>query len=192
MLQEVAKNEYDNLFIGISLIGARFDANDFWLVGGVLMCIVFQIFSQHLDRELKALQTADAVCPNNRCRELIVMAVVFTAGRTSSKDLQRPGSDEDRPPEQMRNSRLQAAFLRLLMFLPPVLNTMDFFSDLQSNSITLMAQYNGPIHMYVEYAIQGIFVGALWWICIWCYQLVKRLQTQVGHISRHNYSVAAP
>jgi hypothetical protein len=197
MLEDLGKKEYDDLAVGIPIIGAQFDANDFWLFSGVFMCVLFQILRQHLEREWHNLDQVGGIIPNNQCRDLIVMEAVLTASgnipsviggrRQNAID----GIKAARALIWMNRPRLnramQLSLLTIMMFLPPILNTCDWWDDLGSNNLKLMAQYNGEARMWVQYFLQSIFVVALWYICLACFLEVLVIRGLVAKIEATEY-----
>ena len=163
---ELMKKDLHGYALEIPLFGVYLDGNDLWLVSGVLVSVLLLILFAHLERELVNYEKAAAACPNDGCRDLLVMAQIFAL----------PG---EKPSASSPARRL---FFIAIYFLPAILNLYVIRNDLSERNFAFNLRMIGPGWVHIEYALRIVTVVTVTYLCYRCWRMSGELQDFIARL----------
>lgn len=163
---ELMKKDLRGYALEIPLFGVYLDGNDLWLVSGVLMSLLLLILAAHIEREFANYEKAAKTCPNDSCRDLLVMAQIFAL-----------------PGERRRRLSLawQGTFLALYS-VPALLNLYVVKSDFTERNYAFNVRMIGSDWVHLEYALRIVTVISVAYLCYRCYRMSAELQAFVTNL----------
>src|SRR5215469_770984 len=160
---ELMKKDLRGYALEIPLFGVYLDGNDLWLVSGVLMSLLLLILTAHIEREFANYEKAARACPNDSCRDLLVMAQIFAL----------PGE------RHKRMSRTWRATFIALYSVPALLNLYVIRSDFSERNYAFNLRMIGSGWVHLEYALRIVTVLSVAYLCYRCYRTSAGLQAFV-------------
>lgn len=160
---ELMKKDLRGYALEIPLFGVYLDGNDLWLVSGVLMSLLLLILTAHIEREFANYEKAAKACPNDSCRDLLVMAQIFAL----------PGERRQRMSWTWRTTFIA------LYSLPALLNLYVVRSDFTERNYAFNVRMIGPDWVHLEYALRVVTVLSVAYLCYRCYRTSAELQAFV-------------
>jgi hypothetical protein len=160
---ELMKKDLRGYALEIPLFGVYLDGNDLWLVSGVLMSLLLLILTAHIEREFANYEKAAKACPNNSCRDLLVMAQIFAL----------PGERRKRMSWTWRSTFIA------LYSLPALFNLYVVRSDFTERNYAFNVRMIGPDWVHLEYALRAVTVLSVAYLCYRCYRTSAELQAFV-------------
>jgi len=168
---ELMKKDLRGYALEIPLFGVYLDGNDLWLVSGALVSLLLLILFAHLERELVNYEKAAAACPNDSCRDLLVMAQIFAL----------PG---EKPSASLPARRL---FFAAIYFLPAILNLYVVRNDLSERNFAFNLRMIGPGWVHIEYALRIVTVVTVAYLCYRCWRMSAELQDFIAKLQTSRF-----
>jgi hypothetical protein len=168
---ELMKKDLRGYSLEIPLFGVYLDGNDLWLVSGVLVALLLLILAAHIERELVNYEKAADACPNNACRDLLVMAQIFALPG------EKPG----------RFAVMHRLFFAALYFLPAVLNLYVIRNDFTARNYAFNVRMIGANWVHVEYVLRVLSVLAVTYLCYRCWRMSTELQGFIGRLQTSRF-----
>lgn len=160
---ELMKKDLRGYALEIPLFGVYLDGNDLWLVSGVLMSLLLLILTAHIEREFVNYEKAARACPNDACRDLLVMAQIFAL-----------------PGERRKGTSLAwRSTFAALYSLPALLNLYVIRSDFSARNYAFNVRMIGSDWVRLEYALRILTVLSVAYLCYRCYRMSSDLQAFV-------------
>jgi hypothetical protein len=167
---ELVKSRLAAYKLHIPVFGDFLDVNDFWLISGLLIPFLLLILVAHLERQLANYRKAEAVCPNNTCRDLLIMSQVFVLPRE----------------DKARSIRVtQRILLITICFMPAILNLIIVWFDFTLNKGYFLLL--GSTGTYIEFALRVISLFAVTYLGYRCYFTAHALEALVSKIHHTNF-----
>src|SRR5262249_26454222 len=173
-IKDEMKNRLNSYKLNIQIFGVIVDTNDLWLITGVLTAVVLWILAAHMQRHLLNLRMAKKVCPNNTCRDLLIMNQILTI----------PMSDKKRLSEHVRHAMLIA-----LYWLPAVFGLAVIIDDIYNftDGYYLLTSWQGT---WVEHAARVISVLVVAYQCYRCQVSSNAIDKLIVEIRHTNFARA--
>lgn len=175
-IQLLSRVQVQSRAFQLPLFGAVIDGNDLWTVSGFLSTTLLLVLLAHMRRELQNLIIAHQFCPNNHCKNLLVMSHIFANPVDTEKANQLP-------LKSLVNHALRQTMFAVMYFLPSVIHILIVYSDIfQEDSYEWSTVTIGSTLTWIEIISKSAF-GVILVVLGWrCYNYGRRIDEHVNQI----------